>query len=250
MKTRQAIIPLVFLINTFNFPVYAGQVYFDISHDRSVNIDVKDDKKQLSILGDEIVINKKGRLWLSGNENSDGHHEILCQNRTEAPVTLKLDSDQSPWVKIADQPNCDNWEKDLLVCSVGDMEKGLFCKISKKAKPVAPTGKEKRTASVAVRSVSLLQEVPQPGEIDYAEYLKETIANYSTGIELCGIMNEQNGPVEITWIIYDGGNTGDIKINNKSTYSSDMDTANCIADQIKFWRFPEWKKNYRVSYRF
>ncbi|MGR9074229.1 MAG: hypothetical protein ACU833_14305 [Gammaproteobacteria bacterium] len=251
MKLKPFIYSFFILASFFYIPTsLADQVYFDISHDRSLNISVEEGKNQLSVIGDEITILKKGRLWLSGNETSFGHQEILCQNLTDQPITLTLDSDINPWIKITNPQHCDAWNKDLLVCAVGDVSKGLFCKINNKSNLIHASVQSRQTASVSVRSVAVLPETQEKENFNYADYLKETIGDYSTGIELCGVMNDKKGPIEISWAIYDGGNTGDIEINTSSTTDQDMATAECIADQINFWRFPEWKKNFRVTYLF
>ena len=251
MPVKQLSLAAVFFVLFINFAnIKAEQVYFDIVFDRSSNIDVVNNKSKLNVIGDEISINNQGRVWLSGNEDDNGYVDILCQSQSNEPIILKLDSDAKPWIAIDEKLNCSEWKNDLLVCKVGDAKKGIYCKISDKTKTVLPTSKVLQMAAVTIRSVSQPQQTNESGSLDYTGYLKQSIANYSTGIELCGIMHDKKGPVEISWIIYDGGNTGKIKINIESTDNSDIATAHCIAEQINFWRFPEWKKNYRVNYRF
>ena len=102
---------LLLLLSTPSL-VRAEKTYFDISFDRSVSIDTPEGKKRISDLGDTVTLNKKGRLWLSGNETKEGFVEIVCQNMSSEPVNISLTSLEMPWLSIAEPGKCNAWNKN------------------------------------------------------------------------------------------------------------------------------------------
>ena len=103
------------------------------------------------------------------------------------------------------------------------------------------------SASVNIRSINLKDG--QDSSIDEQKYLQERIIFYSAGIDLCGIIYDKSGDIYINWIIYDGGTVDKVEIDSR-TASDDNEIANCIADQIPLWKFPEWENDSQISYQF
>ena len=222
---------------------------FEVSLGRSKNIDLGADKKRVVKVGERVTINGNGRLWLTGEEDMAGYYELLCQNRTSGDVEVEITSGEFPWLTVASPENCASWTGDLLVCPAYGQAKGVFCKVSKKAKQsLINLAMRAQTASVGVRSIEMAED--QEDRIDYNAYLLQMIVQYQTGIELCGAMHGVSGPVVIAWNIYDGGTTGKVDVDKEKSDPRDLGRAQCIAEQIEDWRFPKWKKDYRVAYRF
>ncbi len=86
---------LLLLLSSFCL-AYAGEAYFDISFDRSVSIVPSEGKKRISDMGDSVTLNKKGRLWLIGNETKESFVEIVCQNLSTEPVKIELTDKETP----------------------------------------------------------------------------------------------------------------------------------------------------------
>ena len=228
--------------------VYAQETYFDISFDRSVGISSPNGQRNISNIGDSITLNKKGRLWLTGNETKDGFTEIVCQNLSTEPVIVELTNKQTPWMNITGPAQCNNWQKNILICPVGQLEKGVFCKITERTASNTGDGSPKLlSASVNIRSINL--QDGQDRSMDDQEYLQEKINFYATGIDLCGIIYNKTDDIFINWIIYDGG-TVDKVIIDSQTAPEDKELANCIVEQIQNWKFSKWKNDSQISYQF
>ena len=229
-------------------PVYAADTYFNICLDRSVNIYSPDNSNKISEIGDSVTLNKKGRLWLVGNETKKGFIEIICQNLSNEPVNVALINMESPWLKISSTTECDTWKNNLLICPVGSLDKGVFCKITEKTAVNAEDGANKQmSASVNVRAVTIQDESEK--KFDPQQYLKERIDYYGAGIDLCNTMYVKNDKVLISWIIYSGGTVDKVQIDS-NVAPEDQEVAKCIADQIASWKFPEWDRNTQISYQF
>jgi len=228
--------------------VYAEGTYFDISFDRSVSITPADGKKKISSIGDSVTLNKKGRLWLTGNETKDGFVEIVCQNLSKEPVNVELTNTETPWVNITAPEQCNDWQKNILICPVGKMDKGVFCKITERTTISSGEGsKKQKTASVNVRSVTVQED--RPKGMNDQQYLQSRIDYYSAGIDLCSTMYQKTDPILISWVIYGGGTVDKIEIDSQ-TAPENNNVANCLAEQIPLWKFPDWGKNSQVSYQF
>ena len=222
---------------------------FEVSLGRSKNIDLGADKKRVVKVGERVTINGNGRLWLTGQEDAAGYYELLCQNRSSGDVQVEITSNEFPWLAVSSPQSCNAWSGELLVCPANGLAKGVFCKVSKKSKqPPMSVATRAQTASVGVRAIELAED--QEDQVDYNAYLLQIIVRYQTGIELCGAMHGVAGPVVIAWDIYDGGATGKVEVDREKSHQQDLGRAECIADQIQDWRFPRWKKDYRVAYRF
>lgn len=238
---------LFFLLSSFCL-VYAEEAYFDISFDRSVGIVPPEGQTRISDVGDSVILNKKGRLWMTGNETKEGFVEIVCQNLSAEPVNLSLTSKESPWVNITEPSQCNGWQKNILICPIGKMKKGFFCKITERTVMHADEGsKKQKSASVNVRAISV--EDIQEESFDEQQYLQKRIEYYAAGIDLCNTIHKRSGNIIINWIIYGGGAVDKVEISSQ-TAPEDNEFANCIAEQIPFWKFPEWQKNSRVAYQF
>jgi len=226
----------------------AQDAYFDISFDRCVSVDSTEGAKRISSIGDSVTLNKKGRLWLTGNETREGFTEIVCQNLSTEAVGVELTSMDEPWISITGPVKCSDWKKNILICSVGDMAKGVFCKINQRTIVAADDGSKKQTsASVNVRAVDLQNEEGE--EFDEMQYLQERIDYYAAGIDLCYSIYPKSGDIIINWVIYEGGAVDKVAIDNQTASGNDG-VAKCIADQIALWRFPQWEKDAQVSYQF
>jgi len=239
---------ILFLLLSSFYIANAAEAYFDISFDRSVNIVPPEGMTRISDIGDSVILNKKGRLWLTGNETVDGFVEVVCQNLSTEPVNVQLTSMEKPWVTITEPAQCNDWQKNLLICPVGKMTKGFFCKITERITDnVAEGSKKQKSASVNVRSINV-QEISARSK-EGRQYLQDRIEYYGAGIDLCNTMHERKGDIIISWIIYDGGAVDKVTINSQ-TAPEDNEIANCIAEQIPFWKFPEWQKDSQVAYQF
>ena len=238
---------LFLLLSLYNH-VFAGGAYFDISFDRCVAIDSPEGNKKFSAIGDNVTVNKKGRLWLTGNETREGFVEIVCQNLSPVPVRVEMTSAEMPWISVADPASCKDWQKNILICAVGDMPKGVFCKINERTVVAADEGARKQaSASVNVRAVEL-RESGSEG-VSEQQYLQERIEYYAAGIDLCYTMYEKTGDIVVNWIIYGGGAVDKVTLDSR-TVPEDDKLANCIMEQIPAWRFPKWEKDSQVSYQF
>jgi hypothetical protein len=247
-KTLLVLAGSIFLLFSSYCLVYADEAYFDISFDRSVNIVPPEGRSRISDIGDSVILNKKGRLWLTGNETAEGFVEIVCQNLSTESVNVQLTSNEKPWVNITEPVRCDDWQKNILICPVGQIQKGLFCKITERTVMHADEGsKKQKSASVNVRAISV-QDL-QEESFDEQQYLQERVEYYSAGLDLCNTMHKRSGNIIISWIIYDGGAVDKVTINSQ-TAPEDNEIANCIAEQIPFWKFTEWQKDSQVAYQF
>ena len=247
-KTLLVLAGLLFLLFSSFCLAYAEEAYFDISFDRSVSIVPPEGKSRISDIGDSIILNKKGRLWLTGNETTEGFVEIVCQNLSTEPVNVELINKEKPWVNITEPAQCDDWQKNILICPVGKMAKGVFCKITERIAVHADEGfKKQSSASVNVRSISI-QEISEKS-MEGRQYLQERIEYYAAGIDLCNTMHKRKGNIIISWIIYDGGAVDKVKIDSQ-TAPEDNEFASCIAEQIPSWKFPEWEKDSQIAYQF
>lgn len=228
--------------------VYASGTYFNICLDRSVNIVPPADKTKISDTGDSVTLNKKGRLWLTGNETKEGFVEIVCQNLSAEPVNVALATEENPWLEITGTTQCGDWKNNLLICSVGKMEKGFFCKITERKAIKADEDINKQmSASVNVRAVNI-QDDPKKW-FDEQMYLQKRIDYYAAGIDLCSTMHKKTGNILVSWVIYAGGSVDKVDIDS-STAPENKEVAHCIAEQIALWKFPEWQKNSQISYQF
>jgi len=226
----------------------AGEAYFDISFDRSINIVSPEGRSRISDIGDSVILNKKGRLWLTGNETAGGFVEIVCQNLSTEPVNVQLTGMEKPWVTITEPAQCNDWQKNLLICPVGEMTKGFFCKITERITDnVAEGAKKQKSASVNVRSISI-QEISEKST-EGRQYLQERIGYYAAGIDLCNTMFKRKGNIIISWIIYAGGAVDKVEIDSQ-TLPEDNEIAECIAEQIPSWKLPEWEKDSQITYQF
>jgi hypothetical protein len=239
---------LLFLLLSSFCHVYAGDAYFDISFDRSVNIAPPEGRSRISDIGDSVTLNKKGRLWLTGNETAEGFVEIVCQNLSTESVSVQLTNTEKPWVNITEPAECNDWQKNILICPIGKMKKGFFCKITERTVMHADEGsKKQKSASVNVRAISV-EDLPEKS-FDEQQYLQERLEYYAAGIDLCNTIHKRSGNIIIQWIIYDGGAVDKVVINSQ-TAPGNEEIANCIAEQIPFWKFPEWRKDSQVAYQF
>ena len=247
-KTLLVIASILLLLLSSFCLVYAEEAYFDISFDRSVSIVPPEGKKKICDIGDSVTLNKKGRLWLTGNETKDGFVEIVCQNLSTEPVSVELTNKETPWLHITEPAQCNNWQKNILICPVGEMDKGVFCKITERVTVTTGEGsKKQKTASVNVRAVTV--QDGQEKRMNDQQYLQSRIDYYSAGIDLCGIMHNKTGRILISWVIYGGGTVDKVEIDSR-TAPADNNIATCIAEQIPLWKFPDWGKNSKVSYQF
>ena len=241
---------MVLLVQIFCYSGTAQteDTYFDISFDRSVSISVPEGTKKISAIGDMVTINKKGRLWLTGNETREGYVDIVCQNLSTEPVNVELKKLSSPWVEITGKTKCGDWQKNILICSVGEMERGVFCKIAEKENAGSGEGGRKQlTASVSVRAAEVQEG--QQENLSEEEYLQSRVDYYTSGIDLCGVMHNKTGDIFISWVIYNGGAVDQVRIGSQ-TAEKDREIAGCIAEQVSLWRFPEWENDAQVSYQF
>jgi len=239
---------LLLLLFSSGSMAYASGVNFKISFDRSINIVPLEGQSKICDTGDSVTLNAKGRLWLTGNETIEGFTEIVCQNLSTEPVTVELINEETPWLNVTEPAQCGEWQKNLLICPVGNMEKGFFCKITERTAAGAAGGsKKQKSASVNVRALTVQES--REKEMDDQQYLQKRIEYYAAGIDLCGLMHEKTGKIFINWIIYSGGTVDKVTIDSQ-TASEDNETARCIAEQIPLWKFPEWEKNSQVSYQF
>ena len=62
-------------------------------------------------------------------------------------------------------------------------------------------------------------------------------------------MYNRKGNIIIRWIIYGGGAVDKVEIDSQ-TLPEDKEIAECIAEQIPSWKFPEWEKNSQIAYQF
>jgi len=238
----------LFLFFSYVNLTWAQDAYFDISFDRCVSVDSTEGAKRLSSIGDSVTLNKKGRLWLTGNETRQGFTEIVCQNLSNEAVNVELSSMGEPWISITGPVKCNDWKKNILICSVGDKAKGVFCKINERTIVAADDGSKKQTsASVNVRAVQL--DVEECGDFSEMRYLQERIDYYAAGIDLCYSMYPKSGDIVINWVIYGGGAVDKVAIDSRTASGND-EVANCIADQIAMWKFPKWENDSQVSYQF
>lgn len=238
---------VILLLVSFSH-VYAEDARFEISFDRSIGIIPPEGKKSISDTGDAITLSKKGRLWLTGNETQEGFVEIVCQNLSTEPVVVELTDQQHPWVGITEPGQCSNWQKDILICPAGELTKGVFCKIAERVASSSGGGTQKLlSASVNLRSINVKGDKESSG--NEQQYLQERIEFYAVGINLCGIIYNKKDNVYINWIIYDGGTVDKVEIDSL-TVPEDKEIANCIADQVPLWKFPEWKNDSQISYQF
>lgn len=233
---------------TANTGANANEAYFDISFDRSVNVKTEKNLDKFSKSGDFATLNGKGRLWLTGIETRQGYVEILCQNMSDKPVTVNMVNQSKPWLEIKTPQACGEWSDNLLICPVDKLEKGVFCKISEKNKLDNSSEKDRlQLASVNIRAVELIKQGETPDANQ--RYIERIIASYSSGIELCHLIHPKTGPVFVNWVIFDGGNVGNIVVDAK-TDTGNQAIAECITDNIALWKFPEWHKDSHISYRF
>jgi len=247
-KTLLILAGLLFLLFSSFSMANAEEAYFDISFDRSVNIVPPEGRSRISDIGDSVILNKKGRLWLTGNETAEGFVEIVCQNLSTEPVNVQLSQTEKPWVVITEPAQCNDWQKNILICPVAEMPKGFFCKITERVAENAGEGsKKQKSASVNVRSISI-QEISEKSK-EGRQYLQERIEYYAAGIDLCNTMHERKGNIIIRWIIYDGGAVDKVEIDSQ-TAPEDNEIAECIAEQIPAWKFPEWEKDSQIAYQF
>lgn len=238
---------LVLLVQTSSSA--SEQVNFEIAYDRSINIESEKNRQSLKDIGDSVTINAKGRLWLTGNETNQGYDEILCQSKSLSPISVQLHSSESPWITLSEPAKCGKWNNNLLVCTDNKIEKAVFCLIKQQLTQQSLSTKPKRrTTSVAVRS--LKSPELQPKSSDYREIAVQTIQTYTTGTELCKHIYPKESSIVINWDIYDGGTTGNIKVDNKDMSENDTKYTNCLIENIKLWNFPNWKKNFKIKYRF
>jgi len=247
-KTFTVLASLFILFLTSLSHAYAKDAYFDISFDRSVGITAPEGQKNITAIGDSVTLSKKGRLWMTGNETTEGFVEIVCQNLSTEPVTVELANTQSPWFNITGQNQCSNWNKNILICPVGKLQKGVFCKSTERIASATGGGTEKLlSASVNIRALN----VQSGNESNRSEqkYLEDRVDFYAAGIDLCGIIFEKKSDIFINWIIYDGGTIEKVEIDSK-TSSKDSELASCIVEQITYWRFPEWENDSQISYQF
>jgi len=241
-------IGLLTLLPALFSQVHADQVHFDISFDRSVGIVPAEGKRSISKIGDSVGLNKKGRLWLTGNETKEGFVEIVCQNLSTDSVIVELNNEQSPWLNIARPEGCNNWENDLLICPVGELEKGVFCKISERA-TLSSSGDAPKLLSASVNIRSINFQDGQESGMNAQQYLQNRVEFYAAGINLCGIIYNKTSDIFINWIIYDGGTVDEVKIDGK-TLPEDNEVADCIAEHIPLWKFPEWENDSQISFQF
>ena len=247
-KTLLILAGFLFLLFSSFCLVNAEEAYFDISFDRSVNIVPPEGRSRISDIGDSVILNKKGRLWLTGNETTEGFVEIVCQNLSMEPVNVQLANQEKPWVNITEPAQCDDWQKNILICPIGKMTKGFFCKITERIAANTEEGSRKqKSASVNVRSISI-EEISEKS-LEGRQYLQDRIEYYAAGIDLCNTMYERKGNIIISWIIYDGGAVDKVKIDSR-TAPEDNELAGCIAEQIPSWKFPEWEKDSQIAYQF
>ncbi len=151
-------------------------------------------------------------------------------------------------MSITGPAQCNNWQKNILICPVGKMAKGVFCKINERIVVLAAEGSRKQnSASVNVRAISV-QDLEEK-KLDEQQYLQERIDYYAAGIDLCSTMHKKTGNIIISWIIYDGGSVDKVKIDSQAA-PEDNEIANCIAEQISLWKFPEWGKDSQIAYQF
>ena len=247
-KTLLVLASVLFLLLSSFCYANADEAYFDISFDRSIGITPPEGRSRISDIGDSVILNKKGRLWMTGNETKEGFVEIVCQNLSTEPVNVQLTNTEKPWVNITEPAQCDDWQKNILICPIGKMKKGFFCKITERKTIHDDEGsKKQKSASVNVRAISV-QDLEEKS-FDEQQYLQERIEYYAAGIDLCNTIHQRSGRIIINWIIYDGGAVDKVEINTQ-TAPEDNEFANCIAEQIPSWKFPEWQKNSKVAYQF
>lgn len=248
-KKRETILMqavLLFLILLSPSLGHAAGPYFNICFDRSLNINAPGNQTKISSIGDSVTLDKKGRLWLTGNETQNGYTEIICQNLSAEPVNVELTKDQSPWVNITSPEPCDTWQNNVLICPVGDMAKGVFCKISAKSTAATSAGsKSQQSATVSVRAV----EVQENKKLNDRDYIQQRIDYYAAGIDLCSTIHDKTSNIVFSWIIYAGGIVDNVKVVSQ-TNPADEQVSKCIAEQISLWKFPEWDKDSKISYQF
>ncbi|PXW79673.1 hypothetical protein C8R34_1661 [Nitrosomonas sp. Nm84] len=184
------------------------------------------------------------RLWLESTnvtQNSE-NFQIICQNKSIAPVSIKIDRAVLPWINPENNSHCNSWTNDRLECQELNSEiKTLLCAIAQiKKSPVSEM--MQRKTSLTLRGL-IYKKNNAPFSDGVQTGTNQWKADLEPEINLCRKVFQVDDPITINWKIRTDGKITDTSITETNI---DNQFTECAIEVIKNFSFPIFEKDIPV----
>lgn len=190
-----------------------------------------------------LQVAAKGRVWAVKKE-ADASFNLICMNQTNAPLTLRYNEEQQPW--LADNgASCSAQNDSVYSCKNEAQNTTLMCRTQLVAKQAGGMGITDMTA-VALRSLDNSDEA-------FYRIANSVMEQHKLHFDLCQDMHGKHSKGGLSFVIQASGaieNIEIIKDGQLTTPSRSEDYAECMAQAIELWRFPTLDYIYEMEYAF
>ena len=154
--------------------------------------------------GSKLQIASGSRLWLqfdAGDNFELTDAQIICQNKTDASLTINISSANLPWLSLKNKNyQCKQWANNRMSC---DSNKGaknsFFCAIAETKQANSPKAIKLGT-SVTMRATGTADKI---------------IHNVKSEVNLCKNLYHLEKNVTLSWTVLASGAIKNLQIDNK-----------------------------------
>ncbi len=225
--------------------VLSGKLHADellIIPERSKGIPALADNRLAEKAG--ITLGSKGRLW-AVQQGRQTDHTLICMNQTQSALQLINSSQSQPWLQLANGGDCQSPQPGLHVCTDSSGQPALMCRSQQVAKTFAGGAVTDMTA-VALRSIDNSDEA-------FFNVANQIMAQHQLHFDLCQDLHGKHGKGGVSFTIQADGLIEDVQVvasGELATPPESMEYADCMAQAIALWQFPNLDYIYEMEYAF
>lgn len=207
---------------------------------------VQDNNQNNNRLGaqESITLKAKGRIWAVKKAN-DADHNIICMNQSNNDIQLFNVGSDSPWLATNSSGNCEQMKSNVFACGQANDKSELVCRTQKIATRSGGAGITDMTA-VALRSFDTSDEA-------FMNVANAIMQQHQVHFDLCQDIHGKHPQGGVSFTVKADGsieNTQTINTGELATPMNAAGYAQCIAQAIQLWQFPELDYVYEMEYAF
>ncbi len=230
----------------FQNSLYAAECeYLQFLKNKSPGTQILSNNCQVSSglsIGSQLELVAGARVWLKAFYDKENDQQLICQNRSQVAVHLKIISTTMPWIQVENIKQCQNWVKNRLNCTVTQQQK-FFCISGIIKKPSYFSKRQERTTSILMRSISVDKQNKNLKDLSYIE---KVVNDMRPEIDLCRHLLQAQSRVELIWNVNISGQAVDVFI---LTEGQD-EISSCIKDVVANYLYPKPREMLTFVYEF
>lgn len=243
--TQLVILSLSFIAQTVS-ATECGVMQFKADKSRGVQVLKNNCQNNRGVsLGTDFKLLPGARLWLKSGANTDAgrHFEVICQNRSQTPVSINVSTMFIPWIDPTGLNNCSGWIDNKLICDdLQGNHQRFYCVIAAIAEPDYSTTRTiERTTSVKLRKINPGSQQPVTMQVVAPALTPE--------IELCRDLYEMTLPVTVKWFFDTSGHVLEADVDFENFDKQPL-FADCVQTVVKTFAYPLISQRHSYTYRY